>query len=215
MSVSICQKEHHDSDKPSDLINNQTPAGLDLYPVFCTANIPSNILDRFIDESTQGFLDLVGDDGFEKMSPCIVQTTDLDAITDDSHTPMPEFESPFLNWRDDEVRDWIIKHPHPNFVSTTFTILDWGAIEKGLCRIGYIDECCPDDRMLYTDFYAELVVRVPIEVVTTDWEKQLESAELANGVYDRKVIEKEREKIGYEGETSVHVSQEEVEKKNQ
>lgn len=43
MSVSICQKEHHDSDKPSDLINNQTPAGLDLYPVFCTANIPSNV----------------------------------------------------------------------------------------------------------------------------------------------------------------------------
>ncbi|EEQ35742.1 hypothetical protein McanMca71_007991 [Microsporum canis] len=148
MSVSICQKEHHGSDKPSGSIDNQTPAGLDLYPVFCTANIPSNILDRFIDESTQGFLDLVGDDGFEKMSPCIVQTTDLDAITDDSHTPMPEFESPFLNWRDDEVRDWIIKHPHPNFASTTFTILDRGAIEKGLCRIGYIDECCPDDRML-------------------------------------------------------------------
>lgn len=37
-------------------------------------------------------------------SPCILQTTDLDSITHGSRKPMPEFESPFLNMTDNEIR---------------------------------------------------------------------------------------------------------------
>lgn len=58
-------------------------------------------------------MDIVGEDG-SGSAPCI-QTTDLDSITHGSRKPMHEFDSPFLGWTEDQVRDWVIKHRHPNF----------------------------------------------------------------------------------------------------
>ncbi|EGD88115.1 hypothetical protein H112_04597 [Trichophyton rubrum D6] len=65
------------------------------------------------DQAYVGVMDIVGEDG-SGSAPCI-QTTDLDSITHGSRKPMHEFDSPFLGWTEDQVRDWVIKHRHPNF----------------------------------------------------------------------------------------------------
>lgn len=150
------------------------------------------ILDDFIDEAYEGWFDLVGDI-VSGASPCILQTTDLDSVTHGSRKPMPNFESPFLNKTDNEIREWMMKHRHPNFVESTFTILDQNTIEHRICRIGYVSENYPDDQMLWSDFYANLYVRVPIKMGTVGWDELL----LGPGeVYNRKVIAEEMKAMG-------------------
>lgn len=100
---------------------------------------------------------------------------------------MPNFDSPFLNKTETEIRDWMRTHRHPNFARATFTILDEKTVEKGVCRMGYIGELSPDTRMLRTDFFVDLYIRVAIEECTVDWDDQLLLAE--GRVLDRKVLE--------------------------
>ena len=129
-------------------------------------------------------------------SPCILQTTDLDSITHGSRKPMPNFESPFLNKTDTEIREWMLKHRHSNFAESTFTTLDQNTVESRICRIGYISEKYPDDRMLWSDFYADLYIRVPIRMGTLGWEE--EELVGTEEVYNRKVIRKEMNAMGSE-----------------
>jgi hypothetical protein len=85
------------------------------------------MLDEFIDEAYEGWVDLVGEDA-RGASLCILQTTDLDSIIHGSRKPMPNFESLFLNQTDTEIREWMLNHPHPNFARSTFTVLDQNTI---------------------------------------------------------------------------------------
>jgi hypothetical protein len=64
----------------------------------------------------------------------------------------------------------MLKHRHPNFVHFTFTVLDQNAIDRKVCRIGYVHEEERDDRMLWAEFWADIHVRVAIEWGTMSWE---------------------------------------------
>ena len=108
------------------------------------------------------------EDGYVGASPCILTTTDLNSISNGSRNPMHAFESPFLRKTDDEIRAWMKEHIHPNFAQTTFTILDEDTIKNKTCRVGYTLD---DDRILLTDFYADLYVRVPVEMFTISWDE--------------------------------------------
>jgi hypothetical protein len=124
------------------------------------------------------------------VSPCILTTTDLDSITHGSRKPMRAFESPFLGKSDDEIRAWMKEHEHPNFARLTFTILDEHTIKNKTCRVGYTRG---DDRMLITDFYANLYIRVPIEMVTLSWD---EEEYVGTGkVFNRKYIENDLKEV--------------------
>jgi hypothetical protein len=187
-----------------------------MYPVFCTANIPSKvlglsffpfltcfrsntcflqILDEFIDEAYKGWIDLVDDPKMWAGAPCILQTTDLDSITHGSRKPTPDFESPFLNNTEDEIRDWMQKNRHPNFAEFTFTILDQNTVDHKICRMGYVGHTPSDTdtRMLSSEFYVDLYIRVPLEMCTVDWDDIQSTA--AGGVYSRKVMEEEEEEV--------------------
>jgi hypothetical protein len=123
-------------------------------------------------------------DSDPRVSPCILTTTDLDSITHGSRKTMRAFEYPFLGKSDDEIRAWMKEHEHPNFARLTFTILDEHTIKNKTCRVGYTRG---DDRMLITDFYANLYIRVPIEMVTLSWD---EEEYVGTGkVFNRKYIE--------------------------
>ena len=102
---------------------------------------------------------------------------------------MPEFESPFLNKTDDEIREWIKEHRHPNFAQRTFTVLDQNTVQHKISRIGYVDDTDPDDRMLWSDFYVDLHMRMPIEMCTIDWDDSALTGLGTEKVFNRKVIE--------------------------
>jgi hypothetical protein len=155
------------------------------------------ILDEFTDQAYEGWFDMVGDPNAAGSSPCILQTTDLDSVSHGSRKPIPDFDSPFLNWTESEIRDWMLKNRHPNFVESTFTILDQNTIDRKVCRIGYIDEVEPDNRMLWADFFAELQVRVPIEMGTLSWQE--EEFVGTEKVLDRKVLKAEKAKVPKKG----------------
>jgi hypothetical protein len=109
------------------------------------------------------------EDGDVGASPCILETANLDSVQHGSRKPARAFESPFLGKTDDEIRVWVKEHTHPNFASLTFTILDEDTIKNKTCRVGYTRN---DDRMLLTDFYATMCVRVPIEMATISWHEE-------------------------------------------
>lgn len=97
---------------------------------------------------------------------------------------MQAFESPFRGKTDDEIRAWMKEHQHPNFAQTTFTILDEGTIKNKTCRVGCVGD---DHRILLTDFYANMFVRVPVEMATVSWD---EEEYVGTGkVFNRKYIE--------------------------
>ncbi|KAK2758746.1 hypothetical protein FQN54_003436 [Arachnomyces sp. PD_36] len=170
-----------------------------MFPVFCTANIPPNILDDFIDQAYEGFADCVNDPGPSHICPCILQTKDLDSIAHGSRKPMPKFESPFLNYTDDEIREWfkenICGRSHPDFAQSTFTILDQDTVEKGVCRMGYVDGLDPDEdlRMIRTDPYVDLYIRPAIEECTEDWDDEVRAAD--GRVSDRRLLEREHAEL--------------------
>ena len=118
------------------------------------------------------------DDGEVGASPCILNTKDLSSITHGSRKPMPDFESPFLGQTDDQIRQWMKDQTTPNFAKCTFTILDEDTVKNKTCRVGHVD----DDRILLTDFYTTMVVRVPIEMATVSWESY---EYVGDNVYDR------------------------------
>jgi len=118
------------------------------------------------------------DDGEVGASPCILNTKDLSSITHGSRKPMSDFESPFLGQTDDQIRQWMKDQTTPNFAKYTFTILDEDTVKNKTCRVGHVD----DDRILLTDFYTTMVVRVPIEMATVSWESY---EYVGDNVYDR------------------------------
>ncbi|KAM5458142.1 hypothetical protein MaudCBS49596_000053 [Microsporum audouinii] len=184
------RQEEQKYGKIDDLVANYAM----MYPVFCTAKIPSEILNEFIDESYAGIIDLLAPDIVDPgASPCILQTTDLDSITHGSRKPMPDFESPFLNWTDKQVRDWATKEwkrQRECFAMRTFTILDQNSIDNKVCRVGYISvrEEDADYRMFHEVFYADLRIRIALQEAEISW---TETILRADEVYDRKVMEKE------------------------
>jgi hypothetical protein len=97
---------------------------------------------------------------------------------------MRAFESPFLGKSDDDIRAWLEGHKHPNFGELTFTILDEDTIKNKTCRVGYTGD---DDRMLLTDFYANIYIRVPMEVVTMSWDE--EELVGTGKIFNRKYVE--------------------------
>jgi hypothetical protein len=112
---------------------------------------------------------------------------------------MQPFESPFLGMMDDEVRTWFNEHRHPNFASGTFTVLDKDTAKKKTCRIGYTDINAEEgNKMLITDFYANIYIRIPLEIVTISWFEEVRGYELKPGpgkAYTRKHIEEEKREI--------------------
>lgn len=75
----------------------------------------------------------------------------------------------------------------------TFTILDQNTVEHGISHIGYASENYPDEQMLWADFFADLYVRVPIEMATKSWEN--EDLVGTEEVLNRKVLEEEKAKV--------------------
>ena len=121
-------------------------------------------------------------------APCILQTTDLSSIAHGSRKPMQAFDSPFLGKTDSEIRTFMQENRNKHFASLTFTIFDEETIKNKTCRIGDASEKC-DERILLTDFYTNMVVRVPIEEgVRLLVEEEL----LGTGkVYDRRFMEEQ------------------------
>ncbi|OAL64877.1 hypothetical protein A7C99_4313 [Trichophyton rubrum] len=160
-------------------IDDRIPTYATMYPVFCTTNIPPKVLDWFIDEAYRGIL-LSEEDSDPPGAPCILQTTDLSSITHGSRKPMSDFESPFLNYTDNEIRDWMEHHSCPGFAEATFTILDQLTIDEGTCRVGYCNsfpDPQPDTRMFTTIPYNDLSVRVTIELGEISWCEIVEETE--------------------------------------
>lgn len=91
---------------------------------------------------------------------------------------------------DEQIRSWLINHEHPSFSYFTFAVLDEETVKNKTCRIGYRD--CNElngEKMLITDFWAMLRVRVPLEVCTMSWWSE---AKVGTGeVYNRECIESE------------------------
>jgi hypothetical protein len=86
------------------------------------------------------------------------------------------------------------EHRHPSFAYFTFAVLDEDTAKNKTCRIGCTDYDAEDgDKMLITDFYTSLYIRVPIEVVTISWCEEIHSGE--NKIYDPKRIEEEKGEI--------------------
>jgi len=75
---------------------------------------------------------------------------------------MQAFDLPFLGKTDGEIRTFMQENGNRLFASFTFTILDEETIQNKTCRIGDASEKF-DERILLTDFYTNMVVRVPIE----------------------------------------------------
>jgi hypothetical protein len=106
---------------------------------------------------------------------------------------MQPFESPFIGMTDDQVRSWMDQHPHPSFAADTFTILDGDTIKNKTCRIGYNGYDDRDrDKMLITDFWASLMVRITIEMAEISW-WELDTLKTGE-VYGRKFLEKTKPK---------------------
>ncbi|KAM5438237.1 hypothetical protein MferCBS31731_005098 [Microsporum ferrugineum] len=191
----MSERERQREEQTYNGIEDRVSKGVMMYPVFCTAKIPSEILDEFIDESYAGIIDTIGEDVSDPgASPCILQTTDLGSITHGSRKPMPDFESPFLNWTDKQVRDWATKESRleRSYIATrTFTIFDQNTINNKVCRVGYISVYKEDTdyRMLSEVFYADIMVRVPLEEAEICWEETLSGVD---GVFDRNAIDEER-----------------------
>jgi hypothetical protein len=82
------------------------------------------ILDTFIDQAYEGWFDMVEDPTSSAASRCILQTMYLNSIRQGSRKPIADFKSPFLNWTDNEIRDWMLAHQHPDPAQLVFTILD-------------------------------------------------------------------------------------------
>ncbi|KIN09074.1 hypothetical protein OIDMADRAFT_23793 [Oidiodendron maius Zn] len=156
-------EEQSQQQQPNTSRTDKVTDCVTMYAVFCTANIPPQVLDEFIDQAYEGCFAMV-DDGDVGASPCILETTDLNSVQHGSRKPARAFESPFLGKTDDEIREWVKEHPHPSFAQLTFTILDEDTIKNKTCRVGYTRG---DDRILITDFYATMYVRVPIEMATS------------------------------------------------
>lgn len=125
---------------------------------------------------------------------------------------MPNFESPFLNWTDEQVRDWATKEgkrQRQSFAMETFTILDQNSIDNKICRIGYIDNGEEDDdrRMLHGIFYADLQTRIPLNEVEVSWSETIPLME-ETGVFDWTVMAKEQAEIDQvlERKKTMHVT---------
>ncbi|EGD97537.1 hypothetical protein TESG_04945 [Trichophyton tonsurans CBS 112818] len=113
-------------------------------------------------------------------TPCILQTTDLGSITHGSHKPMPDFVSPFLNYTDNKIRDWMEHHRFPGFAEATFTVLDQLTIAEGTYRVGYCNSLFdpqPGTRMFPTIPYNDLSVWVKIELLEISWYEMVDEAE--------------------------------------
>ncbi|EFE37392.1 hypothetical protein TRV_07961 [Trichophyton verrucosum HKI 0517] len=203
----MSDRQHQEEDHTYNDIEDRVSECITMYPVFCTAKIPSDILDESIDESYAVIRDVIGEGGLPAygMAPCILQTTDLDSITHGSRKPMPvDFESPFLNWTDEQVREWATKALRPghlSFAQRTFTILDQSTVDNKVCRVGYISvfEEDEDYGMLSEVFYADIMARVPVELAEIFWDETLLSVG-ENGVLDpveeRTWAEKSRKEKG-------------------
>jgi hypothetical protein len=112
---------------------------------------------------------------------------------------MQPFESPFLGMTDDEVRTWFNEHPHPNFTSFTFAVLDNDTAKNKTCRIGYRDINAEEGhKMVTTDFYASIYIQMPLDVVVISWFEEVRNHELVPGpgkAYTRKHIEEEKQEV--------------------
>ena len=108
------------------------------------------------------------DDGLVGGAVCILDTEDIHSVIYRSRKPMKSFHSPFLGKTDDEIRSWVKENLTglDEFAERTFTILDEDTIKNKTCRIGYVGG---DDRMLIADFFANLPVRIPVEMSERSW----------------------------------------------
>ncbi|EEQ31658.1 uncharacterized protein MCYG_04477 [Microsporum canis CBS 113480] len=122
------------------------------------------ILDEFIDESYTGIIDTIGDNVPDHgASSYILLITDLDSINHGSRKPMlVDFESPFLHWIDEHVRDWVTKESR---LECSFIALRTFTIQSIIKSNG----------------------KAPLQMVEVDWKETMSGVD---GVYDWK-IEKE------------------------
>lgn len=130
------------------------------------------------------------EDGNVGGTACILQTTDLDSITHGSRPTMKAFESPFLDFTEPQVRQWLKDHPHKNFASRSYAIMDEDTVANKTLRIGCLDTNIrgkEDDRTLLVDFFAHMYIRVPLEMATVSWFE--EGRVGTDKVFDKKYIE--------------------------
>lgn len=111
------------------------------------------------------------EDGIVGGAVFIVTTENIDGDFYRSRKPMKAFKSPFLGKTDNEIRSWVRENltDSDQFAERTFTILDDDTIKNKTCQIGHVGG---DDRMLVTDFFSTLVVRIPVEESVASWHEQ-------------------------------------------
>jgi len=96
-------------------------------PVFCTAEIPAEIIEDFLQNSVRG-----REWHAEDYRPALITTTDVQSIVTSSETaPAAAFSTPFLNWTTDEVYQFFLLNIQPlgseirgDWTAHTFVILD-------------------------------------------------------------------------------------------
>ncbi|MCJ1475695.1 hypothetical protein MMC13_004358 [Lambiella insularis] len=76
----------------------------DYFAVFCIAEIPTNIIDRFLQKAL--------DQPEVQSELCVMTSTDVDSITHSSRPPFSAFQSPFLGWTLDALNDFIEANFH-------------------------------------------------------------------------------------------------------
>lgn len=130
---------------------------------------------------------------------CILETEDLDAVKYGSRTPMKAFESPFVGFTDAQVRQWVKDHPHDNFASGSFAIMDEDTMANKTLRVGCLIPNIrgkEDDKILLTNFVSHMDVRVRLEQRIISWfeESKVGTAEVYDRVFIAKSDGKEAEK---------------------
>ncbi|MCJ1249340.1 hypothetical protein MMC30_006563 [Trapelia coarctata] len=167
---------------PDDLVKDHCL----MFPIFCTANIPPNILDEFLDQSYQGCLKLGAGDSVGG-APCILTSKDLASVTHGSRTPTQPFSSPFLDMSVEEVRKFFAENvvPHSAFTSSVFAVMDAATVAKKTCVVAVDDG---ELKVIRTDFYAAMWNMVPLEMATMS----IEETEFVGSerVFDREEVER-------------------------
>ncbi|KAF8167271.1 hypothetical protein B0H34DRAFT_9015 [Crassisporium funariophilum] len=102
-----------------------------LCPVFCVSEIPTTLLDLFLNRNDEQAGDCPG------TAHRIMDTKDLSTISSGSSAPIQPFTSPFLGQSVPEVRDWFdanITQPcQSGFLLHCFVVLDAQSIEDETC----------------------------------------------------------------------------------
>ncbi|KAF9481461.1 hypothetical protein BDN70DRAFT_991865 [Pholiota conissans] len=171
---------------------------VDRIPIFCTAEIPEEILSSFI-ACTE---DAISENHWPESKPVdyVVFMTTLDPgtrVADNAFAPMGAFASPFLGWTLEQLRDWFRVHCDPksgDYSRYTFIVLDDQSVKDETCLlVDHHDSTVISS--LRADFYAPLPEALGIEYRGAWMEEGILGSFMRSGI----VMTKENMKLAMNG----------------